>query len=750
MENVSLDVHEGLQNRAGAQRADHEPDAREGALSLVECCFFLQGLTCPNCAASIQKESAQLPGVAQSQVNLVRQTLTVVGTARPGELLKAVKNIVSRHEPHVQVTFGDDARASSAIPPDAATDKRHILRLAVGAGLYLTLCAVSVLITLAPWLCAVLFALVYGLLGGDVLYKAGRNILRGRVFDENLLMSVSTLGAFAIGEYPEAVAVMLFYQIGEYFQDKAVRRSRTSITSLLRMKATQAWVRREGQWVGLDPSEVRPGEVFLVKPGERVPLDGIVLSGACLLDRRFLTGESLPQRAEPGDTILSGTICLDGALEIRAEKPYADSTVARIIRMVEDATARKAPAENFITTFARWYTPTVVGLALLLAVLPPLLLGGAWTEWFRRSCIFLVISCPCALVISVPLAFFGGIGAASRHGILVKGGNFLEALRRADIFVFDKTGTLTKGTFEVVGVLPAPGMAEEEILRLAAAAECLSTHPIARSIVRAAAGREASGVSAFTEIAGRGVSAAYQGLRLLVGSRTLLQEWGVACPPIASPHTQVYVAVDGVYAGCLLIADTPKPGSAAAIRALRQLGARRIAMLTGDGEKSAAAAAQALGIHECHANLLPQDKVAWLDQWASRDGRGHTLCFVGDGVNDSPAIARADVGIAMGALGTDAAIEAADVVLMSDDPLRLPEAVAIARRTHTIVMQNIVFALGIKGLLLILGALGLATLWEAVFGDVGVLILAVLNAMRLLKTDTDQRPPSTEEAAQAA
>ncbi len=732
---ITADDGEGLLDRVRAIVAEHEPDVAVQERAAAELCFLLRGLDCPHCAALIEKEAAGLGFVEGSSLNLARQTLMLRCSALPGDPLGAVRGIVSRHEPGVQVSLLDDAGRAPAQAPDEGTEgKRRLLRLAAGAALYAALLAACLLAPLPSWLRAALFAAVYLLLGGDVLCKAARNIVRGRVFDENLLMTISTLGAFAIGEYPEAAAVMLFYQVGEYFQDRAVQRSRGSIRALLSIRAERALVRRGGSLVSTDPSAVLPGEVFLVRPGERVPLDGTVLSGGSMLDMSSLTGESLPRRAAPGDTALSGSICLDGALEIRAGKPYADSTVARIISMVEDSAARKAPTENFITSFARWYTPAVAGLALLLAVLPPLLTGGAWTEWFRRACIFLVISCPCALVISVPLAFFGGIGAASRRGILVKGGNFLEALSRADTFVFDKTGTLTKGSFEVVDAIPAPGMDKEGLLRLAAAAESLSAHPIARSVMRAVPGFAPPGATGSREAAGRGVTVEWQGMRIAAGSRAMLQEMGVACPQVHSPHTQVHVAAGGAYAGCLLIADAPKPGSAPAIAALRRLGARRIAMLTGDGEESASAAADAVGIGEYHAGLLPLQKVEWLETLDRVGGGGHTICFIGDGVNDSPAIARADVGVAMGALGSDAAIEAADVVLMSGDPARLPEAVSIARRTHAIVTQNIVFALGVKALLLILGALGLATMWQAVFGDVGVMVIAVLNSMRLLRT----------------
>ncbi len=711
-----------------------EPDVLVTEDPLSERCFLLKGLDCPNCAALIEKEASDLDFVLDASVNLALQTITLQCTASASASLNAITGIVKRIEPGVQVSLLADTSSAhvKVSGKDRATENRLLLRLIAGSLLYTVFFILYACGLLGGMFPAALFGAVYLLLGADVLWKAAKNIVSGRIFDENFLMAVATIGAFAIGEHPEAAAVMLFYQIGEYFQNKAVQHSRGSIAALLALKADSALVMRDSI-MEVDPSSVMPGEIVLVKPGARVPLDGTVVAGEALIDMSPLTGESLPRRVGPGSEAISGAICLDGALEIRADKNCGESTAARIIRLVEDAGSRKASTENFITTFARWYTPAVVGMAAVLALLPPLLIGGGWGDWLQRACIFLVISCPCALVISVPLAFFSGIGAASRRGILVKGGNYLEALCHADTFVFDKTGTLTHGEFEVTDVIPAHGIQRDDLLRMAAAAEYLSSHPIARSILRAVPDFEPAGVTAFREFMGRGVEADYNGKKVLAGSRSLLLEAGIDCPALAFPHSKVCIAWNGAYAGCLLIADEPKQGSAMAISRLKKLGARRIVMLTGDAPEVAASVADKLGIEEFHAGLLPQDKVAWMESLDSTFDHTHKICFVGDGINDSPALARADVGVAMGALGSDAAIEAADVVLMADDLERLPEAVSIARRTHTIVMQNIIFALGVKGTLLLLGALGIANMWEAVFSDVGVMCLSVLNAMRMLK-----------------
>ena len=578
-----------------------------------------------------------------------------------------------------------------------------------------------------------LFLIPYLVIGWDVLWKAIRNILNGQVFDENFLMSVATIGALVIGEYPEAVAVMLFYQTGELFQNVAVSRSRQSISELMDIRPDYANIARDGQLVQVDPEEVAVGDVIVVKAGERVPLDGTVLEGTSALDTAALTGESLPRDVETGDEVISGCVNLTGLLHVQVSKPFGQSTVARILDLVENSSEKKAQAEHFITKFARYYTPIVVFAALALAVIPSLA-TGQWGTWVPRALNFLVVSCPCALVISIPLSFFGGLGGASKQGILVKGSNYLEALAQAKIVVFDKTGTLTQGKFAVTAVHP-DGLAEAELLELAALAEQASTHPISRSIVAAWGGvpdqERAAGVE---EIAGHGVRATVDGRHVLAGNRKLMERENIT---VASGHnhpgTIIHVAVDGRYAGHLVIADQPKPTSAQALKELKAAGVRQTVMLTGDAQGAAQAVAQDLRLDRFYAQLLPADKVDRVEELLRDKGPKEKLVFVGDGINDAPVLSRADIGVAMGALGSDAAIEAADIVLMDDDLLKLPVAVRIARKTLSIVRQNVVFALGVKLLVLALSAVGMANMWAAVFADVGVSVLAILNASRMLK-----------------
>ena len=547
-------------------------------------------------------------------------------------------------------------------------------------------------------------------------------------------MALATIGAFATGKYSEGVAVMLFYQVGEWFQRYAVGRSRRSIAALMDIRPDHAnLVGPDGTARQVDPDEVQVGDVILVKPGERVPLDGTVLEGNSMMDTAALTGESVPRRTAEGDTVISGCINGSGLLRVRVEKPYGESTVAKILDLVENAGEKKAKAENFITKFARWYTPAVVIAALALAVLPPMVLGGGWADWVRRALIFLVISCPCALVISVPLSFFGGIGGASKRGILVKGGAYMEVLANARTVVFDKTGTLTKGVFSVTAVHPHE-IDKTHLVELAALAESYSTHPIAVSL-RAAYGKtpDAARVAGYEELSGRGVRARVDGHTVCVGNGRLMDEAGAQWHECHLTGTVAHVSVDGSYAGHIVISDEVKPDAAAAIAALKEAGVKKTVMLTGDAREVGEAVAKQLGIDEAYTRLLPADKVEHMERLLARQPKGEALAFVGDGVNDAPVLARADVGIAMGGIGSDAAIEAADVVLMDDKPSKLAEAVRISRRTLRIVHQNIAFALVVKALVLALGALGMATMWEAVFADVGVMVLAILNAMRALK-----------------
>ena len=589
------------------------------------------------------------------------------------------------------------------------------------------------LIPAQGWVRLVVFLVPYAVIGWDILWKAVRNISHGQVFDENFLMALATVGAFFTGEFPEAVAVMLFYQIGELFQNYAVGKSRQSIASLMDIRPDYANLERDGKTEQVDPEEVAVGDVILVKPGEKIPLDGVVLEGDSMVNTSALTGESVPREAYPGSDVISGCINQNGLLRIRVTKEFGESTVAKILDLVENSSSKKAKAENFITKFARWYTPAVVIAAVLLAVVPPLILQGGWNDWIHRALIFLVISCPCALVISVPLSFFGGIGGASRNGILVKGGNYLESLAHAETVVFDKTGTLTRGVFNVTAIHPN-SFSEADLLELAALAESYSDHPISRSI-REAYGKDPdlSRVTDVEELSGRGVRVRIDGKTVCAGNDKLMEETGVRWHPCHRVGTTVHIAVDGEYAGHIVISDEVKPDAAQAVSALKQQGISRTVMLTGDAKAVGESVAKELGLDEVHTELLPAGKVDCVEQLLKQKSAKGTLVFVGDGINDAPVLSRADIGIAMGAMGSDAAIEAADIVLMDDKPSKIADAIRIARKTLRIVTQNIVFALAVKGIVLLLGALGLANMWEAVFADVGVSVIAILNAMRALK-----------------
>ncbi len=571
----------------------------------------------------------------------------------------------------------------------------------------------------------------YAIVGWDVLWKAVRNIAHGQVFDENFLMALATVGALVLGEYSEAVGVMLFYQVGELFQTHAVGKSRQSIAQLMDIRPDTASVQRDGVFVEADPEDVAVGDVIQIKPGEKVPLDGQVLTGTSTLDTAALTGESVPRSVAVGDELVSGCVNLTGVLTARVTKPFGESTVSKILELVENAASKKAEAENFITRFARWYTPAVVIGAVCLALIPPLFLGG-WASWVHRALIFLVISCPCALVISIPLAFFGGIGGASRRGILVKGGNYLEQLAHVQVAVFDKTGTLTRGVFELERLYPAKGVSEAELLESAALAEAYSNHPIAQSI-RRAYGRDIdpARVTDVKDTAGQGVTALADGAAVAAGNEKLMAALGLKAASGDDVGTVVHVAKDGKYLGRAVIADQVKDSAPAAIAALKAQGIRTV-MLTGDAQAVGQAVGARLGLDEVHAQLLPADKVAAVERLLEQKAPKSALAYVGDGVNDAPVLSRADVGVAMGAMGSDAALEAADVVLMDDDLGKLAEAMDVAKKCGRIVTENIVFALGIKGLFLILGALGLASMWEAVFADVGVAVIAILNAGRML------------------
>lgn len=613
-------------------------------------------------------------------------------------------------------------------------EKKMLLRIGISFLLLAVLLIGEAAGMFISWMRPVLFAVPYLIIGYDIIRKAIKNICHGQVFDENFLMMLATFGAFFVSEYAEAVAVMLFYQVGELFQGYAVGRSRKSIQDMMDICPEYANVEREGELIQMDPEDIEIGEEIVIKPGERIPLDGIVTEGESFLDTAALTGESVPRKVRNGEEVISGCVNGSGMLRVRVTKIFEDSTVSKILELVENASSKKAKVENFITRFARYYAPVVTVAAALLAVVPPLLLGN-WSDWIQRACIFLVISCPCALVISVPLGFFGGIGAASKLGVLVKGSNFLEAVSKMTTIVFDKTGTLTKGEFRVTEIFPET-MTDGELLELAALAEGYSTHPIAASI-RAAYGKkiDTNRLGEAVEIAGQGICIPVDGRDVWIGNERLMKGQGIHCREYSDKAgTVVYVALEGEFAGAIVISDTVKQGVSDAIRSMKEAGIRKCVMLTGDRPKAAEYVAEQLGIDEVYAGLLPDGKVEKVEQLLNIQGAAEQLAFVGDGINDAPVLTRADVGIAMGSLGSDAAIEAADIVLMDDDIRKIASVVRIARKTLVIVRQNIIFALAVKAAVLILGALGMANMWEAVFADVGVSVIAILNAMRTLRT----------------
>lgn len=617
--------------------------------------------------------------------------------------------------------------------------KKVLIRIIVSAVLLAGIMIITKLVEINKWIQLVLYLVPYLIIGYDILKKALKGIFKGQIFDENFLMAVATVGAVALGEFSEGAAVMLFYQIGELFQSVAVGKSRKNITSLMDIRPDYANVELNGKLEKIDPDDVEIGTEIVVNPGEKVPIDGIIISGDSTLNTSALTGESVPRSAKVGDEIISGCINLTGVLRIKTTKEFGNSTVSKILDLVENSSMKKSKSENFITKFARYYTPAVCGGALLLAILPPIIrlvsgTGAMWGEWITRALTFLVISCPCALVISIPLSFFAGIGCASANGVLVKGSNYLEALSDTQYVVFDKTGTLTKGVFEVTGIYPANNFDKDALIRLAAFAESASSHPISVSLKKNY-GKEINidEVSDIQEIAGHGVSALVDGKRVFAGNIKLMKKENIAVECEHDEGTVVYVSCDGEYAGCIVISDVVKENSKKAISSLKKSGIDKIVMLTGDSKQAAERVAKSLGLDEYHAELLPADKVEWVEKLLSQKSAKKKLAFVGDGINDAPVLSRADIGIAMGALGSDAAIEAADIVLMDDDPSKIALARKISVHTLKIVKENIVFALAIKAICLVLGALGIANMWVAIFADVGVMILAVLNAIRALK-----------------
>ncbi|MEW8956706.1 heavy metal translocating P-type ATPase [Clostridium sp.] len=700
--------------------------------------LLLEGLDCASCAGKIENQVVNLKGINDSSLDFVSKKLRVKLSEGSGNenIIKDIEDIVYRLEPEVKViNISNNPRNKVSKKKETfkeeTEDNSEIMKFAVGSAFFVA----ALVLKNMYWLSTTFFFISYILVGGDVLLKAAKNIVRGQVFDENFLMSIATLGAFAIKEYPEAVAVMIFYKVGELFQSMAVNRSRKSISDLMDIRPDYAVVIRNNKEIKVSPDDVYKEEIIIVKPGEKVPLDGKVIEGNAQLDTSALTGESLPRDIKEGDDILGGFINKNGILKIRVTKEFGESTISKILDLVENASAKKAPTEKFISKFARYYTPVVVICAIMLAFLPPIILGdGSFDQWIYRALVFLVVSCPCALVVSIPLGFFGGIGAASKNGILIKGGNYLEALKNVEAVVFDKTGTLTKGVFKVTKISNEDWISEKELLEYAAYTESYSNHPIATSIV-AEFGKniEKDKVSAFYEHSGLGIEAIMNGKKILAGNNKLMSKEEVIYKEVEEPGTVIHIAVNGIYGGYILISDEIKEDSKEAVKNLKSLGVKDTIMLTGDSSRVAKIVSESLGLTRFYAELLPQHKVEKLEEIDSRKSKEGKIAFVGDGINDAPVLARADVGIAMGGIGSDAAIEAADVVIMTDEPSKIAKAITIARKTSNIVWQNIIFSLGVKAVILIFGALGYATMWEAVFGDVGVTLIAVLNSMRVLR-----------------
>lgn len=695
--------------------------------------FVLEGLDCANCAAKIEKESNNIKGVKSAVVDFVntKLILEIENPSKQNDIILKVEEIVKRIEPDVNVIEIEN-KIYERKKEHGENSKKKMVILVVGAAIF----GIATAFKFSDVIELIMYLITYVLVGGEVVLRALKNISRGQIFDENFLMSTATIGAFAIGQYPEGVAVMLFYQLGELLQGIAVNRSRKSITDLMDIRPDFANLKIGDDIKRVSPEEVRVGNIILVKPGEKVPLDGKVVEGNSMVDTSALTGESVPREVRAGDSILGGVINKNGLLSIKVEKEFGDSTIAKILDLVQNASSKKAPTENFITKFARYYTPIVVFSAVALAVLPPLFIeSAAFSQWIYRALAFLVVSCPCALVVSIPLGFFGGIGGASKNGILVKGGNYLEALNSVEGVIFDKTGTLTKGVFRVTEVKSQNNISKDELIAYAAYAESYSNHPIATSILNAY-GKEIvkDSIENYEEISGHGIKAMIQGKEVLAGNYKLMNKENIIYEQVETVGTVVHVAVDKVYAGYIIISDEVKKDSAKAVKALKDIGIKRIVMLTGDNKTVGTKVAKQLGLDEVYTELLPDEKVEKMELFDKEKSSKGKLIFVGDGINDAPVLARADIGIAMGGVGSDAAIEAADVVIMTDEPSKIASAIKIARKTRHIVMQNIIFALGIKVILLVLIALGLGTMWEAVFGDVGVTLLAVLNSMRAMKT----------------
>ena len=698
--------------------------------------LILEGLGCANCAAKIEAEVKSLAGVRHAAVDFVSRKLTLETEANISfpDLSEKIEGIVKRIEPDVKVTIKENhckaETKAAANGDDEHNHKRQIAKLLIGGAVF----AAGIVFNFPARLELTVFIISYLIVGGDVVLRAIKGIARGQVFSEHFLMSIATIGAFFVGEYPEGAAVMLFYLVGEMFQDMAVDHSRKSISSLMDIRPDYANLKVGEGLKKVSPEEVSTGDIIVVKPGEKVPLDGKVIDGTSMADTSALTGESVPRALRPGSDALSGFINKNGVLTVEVTKDYGDSTASKILDLVQNASSRKAPTENFITKFARYYTPIVVYGALALAIVPPLVIpGAAFNDWIYRALVFLVVSCPCALVISIPLGFFGGIGGASKRGILVKGSNYLEALNYVETVIFDKTGTLTKGVFKVTETNAQNGFTDKELLEYAAHAESYSSHPIALSILSAYnAGIVKYRIENYEEIAGHGIKANVNAREVLAGNAKLMFSENIQYHNEESFGTVVHVAIDKKYAGNIVISDEVKEDSASAIQELKALGIKKVAMFTGDLKNVGDKIGKQLGMDEVYSELLPADKVEKFESLEIKKSPKGKIIFVGDGINDAPVLARADIGMAMGGLGSDAAIEAADIVIMTDEPSKIATAIKIARRTKSIVFQNIVFALGVKAIFLVLGAAGAATMWEAVFADMGVALLAIFNALRVL------------------
>lgn len=694
--------------------------------------FVLDNLDCANCAAKIERGVNNIDGITTASCDFLSKKLIIqIDQDRDIEnILKQAKDVVNRIEPDTNIIELKD-KLDDTKKHNHESHLSELMPLMIGAVLFI----IGFIVNLSYWQEFFIFLLSYLFVGGEILLKALKNIIRGKIFDENFLMVLATIGAFSIGEFAEGVAVMLFYQVGELFQHLAVDKSRKSISELMDIRPDYANIKTSDGILKVDPKTVNVGDFIIVKPGEKVPLDGIIVEGNSFIDTTALTGESVLREVEAGSTVLSGFINKNGLLTVKVTKTFGESTVSVILDLVENASSKKAKTENFITKFARYYTPAVVVAALLIAFLPVILIEGALlSTWGYRALVFLVISCPCALVISIPLGFFGGIGGASKRGILVKGSNYLEALNNVDTVVFDKTGTLTKGVFVVTEIVPVEGYQKEQLIEYASYAESYSNHPIAKSIMaKYDQNIDQSLLSNYEEVFGQGIKVRFKNQDVLVGNTKLMDSNQIKYTRNDIDGTVIYVAVDQTFIGHIVISDQIKSDAKKTINDLKSLGINNIVMLTGDHKNVGDRVGRALGINQVYSELLPNDKVRLFEEIEQCNKEGHVL-FVGDGINDAPVLKRADVGIAMGGLGSDAAIEAADIVIMTDEPSKIAIAIKIARRTRRIVWQNIIFAIGIKLLFLTLGAFGLASMWEAVFADVGVSIIAILNAMRVLNT----------------